>query len=167
MLVHEPKRPPQRLLLPGGEPIVQTDPLPGSDPLGVEFEDGITLEASRIAVSDRHPMGPCSTSSLTGGSLTLLRRGSASSSTSTPDKGDTVNVDHVALATVAPFEAFPVNIMTLRDVLPGIAVEGGKTYKIYVGVWRARRGGQRLKVITPGTLPVDENRLLVATIHTP
>ena len=83
-----------------------------------------------------------------------------------PDKGDSVNVDHVALATVAPFEAFPPN-MTLRDALPGIAIESGKTYKIYVGVWRARRGGERLKVVKPGSATIDADRVLVSTIHAP
>ena len=83
-----------------------------------------------------------------------------------PDKGDSVNIDHVALSTVAPFEALPAN-MTLRDVLPGVGIEAGKTYKIYVGVWRARRNGERLKVLDGGKATVDRNRVLVATIHVP
>jgi len=77
-----------------------------------------------------------------------------------------VNVDHVALATVAPFEAFPTN-KTLRDVLPDIAVESGKTYRIYVGVWRARRGGERLKVTDKGNGTIDDDRVLVATVRAP
>jgi hypothetical protein len=57
--------------------------------------------------------------------------------------------------------------MTLRDALPDIAIEAGKTYKIYVGVWRARRGGERLKVEDGGSATIDDNRVFVATIRAP
>ena len=83
-----------------------------------------------------------------------------------PDKGDTVNVDHVALATAAPFEALPTN-MTLRDELPGVAIEPGKTYKIWAGVWRARQGGARLHVVDKGSATVEDDRILVATLRAP
>jgi glycine/D-amino acid oxidase-like deaminating enzyme len=57
--------------------------------------------------------------------------------------------------------------MTLRDALPDIAIEAGKTYRIYVGVWRARRGGERLKVVDAGGATIDADRILVATIRAP
>jgi hypothetical protein len=165
LFVHEPARAAHRLTLPNGDPIVQADPQPGTTHIGAELEDGISLDAAR-AVVQRAPDGPMLDFELDWRLSRPAPPGLGIFVHFEPDKGDTVNVDHVALATVAPFEAFPTG-MTLRDVLPGIAVESGKTYKIYVGVWRARRGGQRLKVTTPGTVTVDENRLLVATVHVP
>jgi hypothetical protein len=161
----EPKRPPHALLLPDGEPIVRTDPPPNSQHIGARFDEGITLEASHVALR-RTPDGPMLDFELDWKLASPAPPGLGIFVHFEPDKGDTVNVDHVALATVAPFEAFPAN-MTLRDVLPGIAVEGGKTYKIYVGVWRARRNGSRLKVVDKGAATVDEDRILVATIPVP
>ena len=164
-LLHETPRHPTRLLLPNGDPIVQTDPPANADKVGAELEEGITLEATHILVQ-RAPEGPTLDFELDWRLAHPAPPGLGIFVHFEPDKGDSVNVDHVGIAALAPFEAFPPD-MTLRDLLPGIAVESGKTYKIYVGVWRARRGGERLKVLSPGTLPVDENRLLVATVHVP
>ncbi len=163
--VHEPPRPIQRLTLPNGEPIVQTDPPAGAQTIDAEFEEGITLEAAR-AITQRGSDGPTLDFELDWRLSGPAPTGLGIFVHFEPDKGDSVNVDHVALATVAPFEAFPPN-MTLRDALPGIAIESGKTYKIYVGVWRARRGGERLKVVKPGSATIDADRVLVATIHAP
>jgi hypothetical protein len=161
--VHEPPRPERRLLLPDGDPIVQTDPPRGADPVGATFEEGISLEAKHIGIRQTID-GPVLDFELDWKLAHPAPPGLGIFVHFEPDKGDTVNVDHVGIATVAPFEAFPSG-MILRDVLPGIGVEAGKTYKIYLGVWRARRGGERLRVLSPGTVPVDDNRLLVATIH--
>ena len=164
-LVHEPARPKTYSLLPNGEPVAQAQPPIDAQPVGAKLEDGITLEAARIA-AHRGPDGPVLDFELDWRLDHPAPPGLGIFVHMEPDKGDTVNVDHVGVATVAPLEALPPN-MTLRDVLPGIAIESGKTYKIYAGVWRARRGGDRLRVIDKGNATVDDNRVLVATIHAP
>jgi len=163
--VHEPKRPEQKLTLQNGEPIAQTDPPQGAQRVDAEIEGGITLEATRIVT---HPTsdGPMLDFELDWKLAGPPPPGLGIFVHFEPDKGDSVNVDHVDLATIAPFEALPLH-MTLRDVLPGIAIESGKSYKIYVGVWRARRNGTRLKVLSPGKVTVDQDRLLVATLKAP
>jgi len=163
--VHEPPRPPMALVLPDGESIVAETPPPGAQKLGVKLEEGIQLEAARSLIRAT-PDGPVLDFELDWRLDRPAAPGLGIFVHFEPDKGDTVNVDHVALATVAPFEAFPTN-KTLRDVLPDIAVESGKTYRIYVGVWRARRGGERLKVTDKGNGTIDEDRVLVATVRAP
>ena len=163
--VHEPPRPVMQLVLPDGEPIAQDAPPPGAQKLGTKLEEGVSLEAVRSLLRAT-PDGPVLDFELDWRLDRPAPPGLGIFVHFEPDKGDTVNVDHVALATVAPFEAFPPN-KTLRDVLPDIAVESGKTYRIYVGVWRARRGGERLKVVEPGSATIDADRVLVATIRAP
>jgi hypothetical protein len=163
--MHEPQRPPMSLTLPDGEPIAVDAPPPGAQKIGTKFEDGVSLEAARTLLRAT-PDGPVLDFELDWRLDRPAPPGLGIFVHFEPDKGDTVNVDHVGLATIAPFESFPPNT-TLRDALPDIALEAGKTYRIYVGVWRARRNGDRLKVAEPGSATIDDNRVLVATIHAP
>jgi hypothetical protein len=163
--VHEPPHPKATLTLPDGEPIAQATPPPGAQNVGAKLEEGVTLEAARTLVRAT-PDGPVLDFELDWRLSQPAPPGLGIFVHFEPDKGDTVNVDHVGLATVAPFEAFPAN-MTLRDALPDIAIESGKTYKIYVGVWRARRGGERLHVVDAGSATIESDRILVATIRAP
>ncbi|HEY1954772.1 MAG TPA: hypothetical protein VGH28_04155 [Polyangiaceae bacterium] len=164
-VVSEPKRPRPPPALTSGEPIAQAEPPEGARPIGVKLEEGIELEAARIEVH-RSADGPMLDFEIDWKLDHPAPDGLGIFVHMEPDKGDAVNVDHVAVATVATFETLPVH-MTLRDELPGIAVESGKTYKIWAGVWRARRGGARLHVVDKGTATVDDDRVLVATIHAP
>ncbi len=161
----EPKRQEQRLVLPTGEPIAQAEPPPGSTPVGAQFEEGVALEASRILLRSSVD-GPTLDFELDWHLAHPAPSGLGIFVHFEPDKGDTVNIDHVALSTIAPFEALPAN-MTLRDVLPGIALASGKTYKVYAGVWRARKNGSRLKIVDAGKATVDQDRVLVATLKVP
>jgi len=161
--VHEPPRPPPRLVLPSGEPMVADAPPPRAGILNVKLEDGVTLEAVRTTTRIL-PEGPTIDLELDWRLAQAAPPGLGIFVHITPDKGDTVNVDHVALATIAPFELLPAN-KTLRDSLPQIALEPNQTYQVYVGVWRARRGGERLHVLDKGSTTVDADRVLVTTLH--
>jgi len=161
--VHEPPRPPQRLVLPTGEPMVADAPPPHASPLNVRLEDGVTLEAART-VTRILPEGPTLDLELDWRLAQTAPPGLGIFVHITPDAGDAVNVDHVALATLAPFESLPAN-KTLRDAIPPIALEPNKTYEIYVGVWRARRGGQRLHVTDNGSATVDADAVRIGTLH--
>jgi hypothetical protein len=163
--VHEPPHAQTELVLPDGQPIAADEPPPGAQKLDAKFQDGVTLEAARTLPRST-PDGPVLDFELDWRLEGPAPPGLGIFVHFEPDKGDTVNVDHVALATVAPFEMLPSN-KTLRDVLPDIAIESGKTYKIFVGVWRARRNGERLKVVDKGSATIDDNRVLVATIRAP
>lgn len=163
--VSEPKRPKVLPTLTNGEPVAQAQPPEGARPIGAKLEEGITLEAARIEVH-RAPDGPMLDFELDWKLDHQAPDGLGIFVHMEPDKGDTVNIDHVAIATLATFETLPPH-MTLRDELPGVAIESGKTYKIWAGVWRARRGGDRLHVIDKGSATVEDDRVLVATIRAP
>ncbi|HSQ66589.1 MAG TPA: hypothetical protein VLM85_25385 [Polyangiaceae bacterium] len=162
-LVREPPRPPPRFVLPDGDPMIADAPPPQAEALGVRFTDGVTLQAARV-VSHVVPEGPMVDLELDWRLAGPAPPGLGVFVHIEPDKGDVVNVDHVALATVAPFEAFPAD-KTLRDALPPIALEAGKTYKVYVGLWRARRGGERLPVVDKGSATLDGDRVVITTLH--
>jgi hypothetical protein len=81
-----------------------------------------------------------------------------------PSKGDTLNGDHVLLSSTLDFGDAPPD-KTLRDVLP-ITVPNdaaGKTFKIWVGVWRMRGDGTRVPILDPGPATIKGNAILAAT----
>jgi len=39
----------------------------------------------------------------------------------------------------------------------------GKKWKVWVGLWRVRRGGERVKVTGPGQASIDQDRVLAAS----
>ncbi len=162
-LVHEPPRPTTPFVLPSGDPIVTDAPPPDAQRLGVRLDEGLMLEAARVSPRPT-PEGPTLDLELDWRLARPVTPGLGIFVHIEPDQGETANVDHVTLAAVAPFEAFPID-KTLRDVIPPVALEPNKTYKIYVGVWRARRGGDRLRVVDKGTATVEDDRVLIATLH--
>ena len=82
-----------------------------------------------------------------------------------PD-GSGMNGDHVLLSSVLDLEDAPPG-KTLRDVLPLWVPEdaSGKKYKVYVGLWRVRRGGDRLTLVDPGKGESDKDRVMVASFE--
>ncbi len=165
LFVHEPPRPPPALLLPSGEPIAASAPPFGAQKVGARLEEGIEIEASRALVRNT-PDGPVVDLEIDWRLTRAAPPGLGVFVHLEPDQGDVVNIDHVSLATVAPFETFPAN-MTLRDSLPDVAIERGKTYKVWAGLWRARRGGERLHIVDAAGATTDADRVLVATFKAP
>jgi hypothetical protein len=78
-----------------------------------------------------------------------------------PSSGATIEGDHVLLSSVLDLEDAPRE-KTLRDVLPIHVPEDatGKTFKVWVGLWRVRREGARLRVVESGHAIVEDNRIL-------
>jgi hypothetical protein len=70
----------------------------------------------------------------------------------------------VLLSSVLDLEDAPPD-KTLRDVMPLWVPEDsrGKTWKVWVGLWRIRRGGERVDVTDSGQAIVDKDRVLAAT----
>lgn len=162
--VHEPPRAPAALVTPSGEPIVADAPPPDARRLDTRFADGVVLEAVRLGTKgstmnleldwrlDRAPPPGI-------GVFVHVE----------PEGMDMFNVDHAAVSGVAPFEALPEK-KTLRDASPAIALPTAdrKTYRVYVGLWRARRDGSRVRIEDKGSAQAAEDeRVLVATFVAP
>jgi hypothetical protein len=82
---------------------------------------------------------------------------------------DTVNVDHVLLSAVVPFEGAPKNT-TLRDISAPVALPAAgshKQWKVRVGLWRARAGGARLPIADANGLEVKDNEVVAGTFQAP
>jgi hypothetical protein len=78
---------------------------------------------------------------------------------------DHFQADHVLLSNLIPLEDAPRG-KTIRDVadvivLPQAKAEG--TWKVWAGLWRARRDGGRLRVLNAPKGLVTDNRVLIAT----
>ena len=82
-----------------------------------------------------------------------------------PSSGDAIDGDHVLLSSVLDFGDAPEG-RTLRDLVPISIPEdaAGKEWKVWVGLWRVRSGGERVKVLSPGNARVDDGRVLAATL---
>jgi hypothetical protein len=166
LAVPEVGRPVRTPVLPNGEPVAQPEPPTGAQQVGAEFEEGISLEAVRI-VPRQSEDGPTLDFELDWRLDHPAPPGLGIFVHLEPDTGSPIALDHVALAGAAPFEALPPK-MILRDCLPNVAVAPSRTYNVYVGLWRARRAGERLRVLLPGTARVDgDYRLLVTTVRVP
>lgn len=131
--------------------------------LATEFEGGVVLESVRL--SDAHPLaGTDVTLELVWRRREQIAPGLGVFVHVEPSKGDTLNADHVLLSGEFDFDSAPPNA-ALRDVFPVHvpASSRGKTWKVWVGLWRVLRGGERVRVLDWGNAIVDNNRVLAAT----
>jgi hypothetical protein len=162
MRVHEPHfvEPPTAL---DGRPVIADAPTPGMQPLEAHFDSGVILEGARL--SNPHPSA--------GTDLVLeldwrrrpdIEKGLGIFMHIEPSSGSGMNGDHVLLSSVLDLEDAPPD-KTLRDVMPLWVPEDsrGKTWKVWVGLWRIRRGGERVDVTDSGQAIVDKDRVLAAT----
>jgi hypothetical protein len=170
-LIHEPGPLPTPLMTPGGEPMVADAPPAGARHLGVHFEQGIVLEAARLVLpSPRNDQTllvelDWKLDKPAPGALGIFVHIDA------PDGEDSVNVDHVALSGAATLESLPVGPI-LRDETPPIVFPERKspaprTFKIYVGLWRARRDGSRLTILDTGSAESEDNRVFLGSFTMP
>lgn len=160
--VHERKmaEPPMTM---DGRPVIADDLDEGTPRMDARFEAGVVLEAATL--SDTSPRA--------GSDLTLeldwrreasIEKGLGIFVHITPSSGDGMNGDHVLLSGVLDIEDAPPG-KTLRDVLPLWVPDDahGKTWKVWVGLWRVRNGGERVPLTDPGNAQVDANRVLAAS----
>jgi hypothetical protein len=143
--------------------LIADHPSDGSVRFGTKLEGGLVLEAVKL-----------STPTPAAGTDVILeldwRRGAETPRAVgvfvhiEPSKGDTLNADHVLLSGELDFEEAPPSA-TLRDVFPVHvpADSRGKTWKIWVGLWRVRQGDQRVRVVDWGSAIVSGDRILAAT----
>jgi hypothetical protein len=149
---------------PDGRPIVADDLDEGAVRIGARFTDGVVLEAATLSDPDPRP----------GSDLTLeldWRRGATLDDPGIgvfvhiePSSGTSLNGDHVLLSGVLDLENAPPD-KVLRDVLPLYVPDDakGKTWKVWVGLWRVRRGGSRVPLADGGHALTHGDRVLAAS----
>jgi hypothetical protein len=155
--------PPIALQTPDGRPIVAHDIDEGAIRIDARFEDGVTLEAATLSRAEPRA-GVDMTLELDWRRGAKLEPGLGVFVHIEPSSGSTLGGDHVLLSGVLDFQDAPAGA-TLRDVLPlYIPDDGhGKTWKIWVGLWRVRREGSRVAVVDGGHAMLDHDRVLAAS----
>jgi hypothetical protein len=168
-VMREPPMPPRALVAPTGEPIVAAAPPEDATKLGVRFASGVTLEAARLQLDREIAVTPSLMLELDWRVTSPPPAGMGVFVHVTPSSGDSINVDHTLVSSVIAFEDAPMGT-TLRDISIPITTPDKKdprTWKVYVGLWMARRGGERVHVVDRASADVSDDRILVGTFETP
>jgi hypothetical protein len=169
LTVREPPMPAPTLVAPSGEPIVADAPPANAHKLGARLAGGVTLEASRLAVQTVGRDERAVTLELDWRLASKARAGmGVFVHIEGPTGDDNVNVDHALVSSVVPFEDSPVGV-TLRDISSPIALPdkaGPRRWKVYAGLWMARRGGERVPVVSAEGTTISEDRVLVGEFQT-
>jgi hypothetical protein len=167
----EPPPAPPALLAPSGDSIVTSAPPETAHHLGAHLAGGIELEAASLRVDTLSADERTLTLEL---DWRLTARADAAAGLGifvhvVPSSGDSLNVDHALISTVLAFEDAPLNV-TLRDISIPITLPKTtepRTWKVYTGLWMARRDGRRVKVVDAGEATLDDGRVLVGSFETP
>jgi hypothetical protein len=156
---------PAPFLAPTGEEIVRDDPIEGSTRLDARLAGGITLVAARIDVPKPHA-GDTIDLELDWRRDATIAAGRGVFVHIEPNEGKKIGGDHVQLSQVLSFDAAPPGKI-VRDILPITMPDDstGKTWKIWVGLWRIQRGGGRVPVDDRGSADVEDNRVLAGVVE--
>jgi hypothetical protein len=148
------------LQMPDGRPVVAEEIDEGAVRIDAKFAGGLTLEAATLTPADPS-VGTDATLELDWRRDAVVEPGLGVFVHIEPSSGQVLNGDHVLLSGVLPLEEAPPG-RTLRDVLPlQIPDDGrGKSWKVWVGLWRVRRGGSRVPLVDEGHAIVDADRVL-------
>jgi hypothetical protein len=170
LLVREPKRPPPPALTPSGEPMVVEAPPEGVPTFGARWVNGIVLEAAEIRLEpDAGGQSRLATLELDWRLEEKIPSGlGIFVHFETPPK-EHFSVDHVLLSAVTQLDDAPLH-KTIRDVSDPIVVSLGKspaTWKVYVGIWRARRDQWRIGMVPGDKNNAGDDRVLVGTFDVP
>lgn len=146
-----------------GRPVIADDLDEGTVRMDARFEAGVVLEAATLSDTSPRP-GTDLQLELDWRRDAQIEKGLGVFVHISPSSGDTMNGDHVLLSGVLDLEDAPPG-KTLRDVLPLWVPDDarGKTWKVWVGLWRVRHGGERVPVSDRGHAEVDANRVLAAS----
>ena len=145
-----------------GRPVIADDIDEGAVRIDSKLAGDVTLEAATL--SDPEPSAASDvTLELDWRRGTTVPEGVGVFVHVEPPSGTTINADHVLLSSVLDFEDAPPG-KTLRDVVPLYFPEDarGKTFKVWVGLWRVRREGARIRVVDSGHAIGEGDRILVA-----
>jgi hypothetical protein len=169
-LVPETKRPPPSSLTPSGEPMVVDSAPAAASPVDAQWSDGITLEAAEIHIEPSDDeQGRLATLELDWRVDRKLPAGLGIFVHFETNPKDRFSADHVLLSATMLLDDAPLH-KTIRDVSAPIVVSLGKTpetWKVHVGIWRARRDQSRVSVDGYGRNGGEDNRVLVGTFDVP
>ena len=166
--IHEQSRPTAPLLTPEGEPMIAVRLPPKAARKDVHWGSGIALAgASREVDASTPRRGPLLRMELDWRFDEPVPAG-LGVFVQCERQGGTFATDHVLLSGVLLPEDAPLH-MIVRDVSDAISfptVEGPTTWRVYVGVWRARRDMARLPVLNAGSSDgvVNGDRVLVGSV---
>ncbi|WP_394836140.1 hypothetical protein LVJ94_04440 [Pendulispora rubella] len=166
-VVREPSAPSVPLKTVTGESILADAPPADARRIDAQFAGGVTLEAFKMT-----PTTPAAESVVTmefdwkvapdveskmGFFVHLV-----------PSSGNDLRADHVMVSDALEIEKAPPG-KTLRDIMQmSVPYDaGGKTWKVYAGLWRVRGDGKRIPVIRTGTATVSDNRLDLGSFTVP
>jgi hypothetical protein len=131
---------------PSGEPVIVDVLPPDARAIHVRFAARISLEGVRIA---KHEIAPGDTQyiELDWKTEPGAERGLGIFVHLAPSEGTEQRGDHVLLSSTLDLEDAPPGKL-LRDIVPlSIGEEArNKTWTVWVGLWRARRDGSRVRV---------------------
>jgi hypothetical protein len=146
-----------------GRSVIADDLDEGTPRIDARFEAGVVLEAATLSDTSPRPNTDL-TLELDWRRDEHIEKGLGVFVHITPSSGDGAGGDHVLLSEVLDLEDAPPG-KTLRDVLPLWVPDDarGKTWKVWVGLWRVRRGGERVPITARGNAEVDANRVLAAS----
>jgi hypothetical protein len=167
-LMREPRPPPLPLLTPSGEPMIVDAPPEDTTPIGARWAEGIVLEAARVELEPRDDAhGPLANVELDWRFDRPVPPGIGVfiQFEKTEKKTTFFATDHVLLSNALWPEDAPLH-KTLRDVFDPVDIPEAKTaitWKVYAGLWRARRDMTRLTVTDPGTSSISYDRVLVGS----
>ncbi|WP_394846566.1 hypothetical protein LZC95_03770 [Pendulispora brunnea] len=166
-LVHEPSAPSVPLKTATGESILAAAPPPDARRIDAQFAGGITLEAFKMT-----PATPAAESVVT---MEFDWKVSPDVESKmgffvhvVPSSGNDLRADHVMISDALEIEKAPPG-KTLRDIVQ-LTVPydgGGKTWRVYAGLWRVRGDGKRIPIIRTGTATASDNRLDLGSFTVP
>jgi hypothetical protein len=158
-----PATAPKVMLAPTGDPIVVNAVAAGATRLGVRFHGGVTLAAASVAPRKVRP-GETVVLELDWVRDAKMDPGLGVFVHIEPESGDTINGDHVELSQTLILDAAPAG-KVLRDLLPITLPPDSarKHWTVFAGLWRVRRGGERVRVVDKGSASVEGDRVRVAT----
>jgi hypothetical protein len=169
-LVHQPSAREPNYVTPEDEPMFVSAPPDDAAPIGAVWENGATLEASRI----RTNLSDDGQSMLAVLELDWRLERDLPSGLGVfvhleSSAKDHFMADHVLFSgTLKPEDAPPHK--TIRDVKDPVVISLGDApaiWKIYVGLWRARLDQRRIRLVQAGQVGSRDDRVLVATFEAP
>ncbi len=167
-VMHEPRFPPIPLLTPSGEPVVVDAPPEGTTAIGARWGEGIVLQAAHVELEPREEgHGPLANVELDWRFDRPVPPGIGVfiQFEKTEKKTTFFATDHVLFSNVLWPEDAPLH-KTLRDVFDPVDIPENNnaiTWKVYAGLWRARRDMTRLTVTDAGLSSISYDRVLVGS----
>jgi hypothetical protein len=169
-LVHQPSAREPNYVTPDDEPMFVNAPPKDAAPVGAVWENGATLEAARIRTEPSDDgQSVLATLELDWRLERNLPSGLGVFVHLEASAKDHFMADHVLFSGTLKPEDAPLH-KTIRDVKDPVVISLGNapaTWKVYVGLWRARLDQRRIRLVDGEQGGSNDDRVLVATYEAP